>query len=326
MAERDGYRFPDEDDNQGKPEDTEGSIDIDIDAEGDIEVDIEDDTPERDRFAKPLDKEVTEPTDEELENYGAKVKARIKELTHARHDERRAKEALAREKAELERLAQQLLEEKKRYVQYINEGTVTHAATLKEKAEADLEMARRKYKDAQESYDSETMLEAQESLTDAKMRLEAAKNFRPTPLQVEPDVVQTQQQYSETPRLDDKTLRWQAKNQWFGATGYEEITAFALGLHQKLVATGYDPRSDEYFERIDSRMQQVFPEVFEGTTKPNKAEPTKRPATVVASASRSSGAKKNVKLTKTAARLADKFGISHEQYAREYLKLESNNG
>jgi uncharacterized protein (UPF0303 family) len=73
-------------------------------------------------------------------------------------------------------------------------------------------------------------------------------------------------------------------------------------------------------------MQQVFPEVFEGTTKPNKAEPTKRPATVVASASRSSGAKKNVKLTKTAARLADKFGISHEQYAREYLKLESNNG
>jgi hypothetical protein len=326
MAERDGYRFPDEDSNQGKPEDTEGSIDIDIDAEGDIEVDIEDDTPERDRFAKPLDKEVTEPTDEELENYGAKVKARIKELTHARHDERRAKEALAREKAELERLAQQLLEEKKRYVQYINEGTVTHAATLKEKAEADLEMARRKYKDAQESYDSETMLEAQESLTDAKMRLEAAKNFRPTPLQVEPDVVQTQQQYSETPRLDDKTLRWQAKNQWFGATGYEEITAFALGLHQKLVATGYDPRSDEYFERIDSRMQQVFPEVFEGTTKPNKAEPTKRPATVVASASRSSGAKKNVKLTKTAARLADKFGISHEQYAREYLKLESNNG
>jgi hypothetical protein len=121
-------------------------------------------------------------------------------------------------------------------------------------------------------------------------------------------------------------LRWQAKNQWFGAPGYEEITAFALGLHQKLVATGYDPRSDEYFERIDSRMQQVFPEVFEGATKPVKAEPTKRPATVVASASRSSGAKKNVKLTKTAARLADKFGISHEQYAREYLKLESNNG
>jgi hypothetical protein len=321
------FKFPDED-NQGKPVDMEDdvSIDIDLDGESEIEIDIEDDTPERDRFAKPLDREVVEPTDEELETYGSKVKARIKELTHARHDERRAKEAIAREKAELERLAQKLIDERKQYVQYINEGTATHLNTLKEKAEADLEMARRKYKDAQESYDSDAMLEAQESLTDAKMRLEAARNFRPTPLQVPDEVVQTQQQQIETPRLDEKTLRWQAKNQWFGSPGYEELTAFALGLHQKLVATGYDPRSDEYFERIDSRMQQVFPEIYEGSTKSNRAGPTKRPATVVASASRSSGAKKSVRLTKTAARLADKFGISHEEYAREYLKLESNNG
>jgi hypothetical protein len=321
------FKFPDED-NQGKPVDTEDdvSIDIDIDGENEIEVDIEDDTPERDRFAKPLDREVVEPTDEELETYGSKVKARIKELTHARHDERRAKETLAREKVELERLAQKLIDERKQYVQYINEGTATHVNTLKEKAEADLEMARRKYKDAQESYDSDAMLEAQESLTDAKMQLEAARNFRPAPLQVPDEVVQTHQQQIESPQLDEKTLRWQAKNQWFGTPGYEELTAFALGLHQKLVATGYDPRSDEYFERIDSRMHQVFPEIYEGDTKSNKSSPAKRPATVVASASRSSGAKKSVKLTKTAARLADKFGISHEQYAREYLKLESNNG
>jgi hypothetical protein len=324
----DTYKFPDEDDNQGKPVDTEDEISIDLDGDGEseIEIDIEDDTPERDRFAKPLDREVVEPTDEELETYGSKVKARIKELTHARHDERRAKEAISREKAELERLAQKLIEERKQYVQYINEGTATHVNTLKEKAEADLEMARRKYKDAQETYDSDAMLEAQESLTDAKMRLEAARNFRPTPLQVPNEVVQTQQQQIESPQLDEKTLRWQAKNQWFGTPGYEELTAFALGLHQKLVATGYDPRSDEYFERIDSRMHQVFPEIYEGNTRSNKSSPAKRPATVVASASRSSGAKKNVKLTKTAARLADKFGISHEQYAREYLKLESNNG
>ena len=321
------FKFPDED-NQGKPVDTENEINVDIDADGetDIEIDIEDDTPERDRFAKPLDREVEEPTDEELENYGAKVKARIKELTHARHDERRAKEAIAREKAELERLAQKLIDERRQYVQYINEGTVTHVNTLREKAEADLEMARRKYKDAQESYDAEAMLEAQENLTEAKMRLEAARNFRPAPLQVPNEVVQTQQQQIETPQLDEKTLRWQAKNQWFGTAGYEELTAFALGLHQKLVATGYDPRSDEYFERIDSRMKQVFPEVFEGSTKSAKAASNRRPATVVASASRSSGAKKSVTLTKTAARLADKFGISHEQYAREFLKLENNNG
>ena len=229
------YKFPDEIESTGKPEDND--VNVSVDGEGDIEVDIEDDTPERDRFAKPLEREVAEPTDEELESYGSKVKARIKELTHARHDERREKEKLSREKAELERVTQQLMEERRRYVQYINDGTQTHVETLKAKAEGELEMARRKYKEAQESYDSDAMLQAQEDLTDAKMRLEAAKNFRPTPLQVEREVVQ-QQQEVQRPELDDKTLRWQAKNQWVGNPGYEELTAFALGLHQKLVTTG----------------------------------------------------------------------------------------
>ena len=319
----DDYKFPDEIESKGKPED--GDVNVSIEGESDIEIDIENDTPERDRFAKPLDREVAEPTDEELESYGSKVKARIKELTHARHDERREKERLAREKAELERVTQQLMEERRRYVQYINEGTQTHVETLKAKAEGELEMARRKYKEAQESYDSDAMLQAQEDLTDAKMRLEAAKNFRPTPLQVEQEVVQQQQEVPK-PQLDDKTLRWQAKNQWFGNPGYEELTAFALGLHQKLVTTGYDPRSDEYFERIDSRMRSVFPEVFQGNDKTTRAEPARRPATVVASASRSTGAKKNVKLTTSAAAIADRLGVSHADYAKEFLKLEANNG
>jgi hypothetical protein len=118
-------------------------------------------------------------------------------------------------------------------------------------------------------------------------------------------------------------LRWQAKNQWFGSPGYEEMTAFALGLHQKLVATGIDPRSDEYFARVDGRLKQVFPELLDvSESADRKAEPVKKPATVVASASRSTGAKKTIKLTTTQQRLAEKFGLSHKQYAQEVLKLE----
>jgi hypothetical protein len=186
-----------------------------------------------------------------------------------------------------------------------------------------MEMARRKYKEAQESYDSDAMLAAQENLTEAKMRLEGAKNFKPTPLQVDRDDVQIQASSQEAPRLDDKTLRWQAKNQWFGSAGYEEMTAFALGLHQKLVATGVDPRSDDYFARVDGRLKQVFPEVFgESEAAPKKADQAKKPATVVASSSRSTGGKKTVKLTTTQQKLAEKFGLSHKQYAVEVLKLE----
>ena len=317
----DDYKFPHEiEEDQGKPLD---EIDIDIDAEGDVDIQIEDDTPEVDRRARPLDKEVEDPTEEEIENYTQGAQNRIKQLTHARHDERRAKEALAREKTELENMTRAILEENQRLKEYVKNGEVTYAETLQAKAEADMEMARRKYKEAQESYDSDAMLAAQENLTDAKMKLESAKNFKPTPLQNENSAVQMQSSSQEAPRLDDKTLRWQAKNQWFGTPGYEEMTAFALGLHQKLVATGIDPRSDDYFARVDGRLKQVFPELLGiSESVDRKADPVKKPATVVASSSRSSGAKKVVKLTTTQQRLADKFGLSHKQYAQEVLKLE----
>jgi len=318
----DDYKFPHEieEEDQGKPVD---EIDIDIDAEGDVDIQIEDDTPERDRSAKPLEQEVEDPSDEEIENYSKDVQSRIKKLTHARHDERRAKEAISREKDELERMAAAILEENRKLKEYVKSGEATYAETLQAKAEADMEMARRKYKEAQESYDSDAMLEAQENLTDAKMKLEAAKNFRPTPLQTENSAVQMQSSSQEVPRLDDKTLRWQAKNQWFGSPGYEEMTAFALGLHQKLVATGIDPRSDDYFARVDGRLKQVFPELLGiSESADRKADPVKKPATVVASSSRSTGSKKVVKLTTTQQRLADKFGLSHKQYAQEVLKLE----
>lgn len=216
-----------------------------------------------------------------------------------------------------------ILEENRKLKEYVKSGEATYAETLQAKAEADMEMARRRYKEAQESYDSDAMLEAQENLTDAKMKLEAAKNFRPTPLQTETSAVQMQSSSQEAPRLDEKTLRWQAKNQWFGSPGYEEMTAFALGLHQKLVATGVDPRSDDYFARVDGRLKQVFPELLGiSESADRKAEPVKKPATVVASSSRSTGSKKVVKLTTTQQRLADKFGLSHKQYAQEVLKLE----
>jgi len=319
----DDYKFPDE---MGLDENPKNEVDVNVDGETDIDIVIEDDTPERDRRAQPLNREVEDPTDEEIEQYSKSVQARIKELTHARHDERRAKESLAREKAELERLAHSALEENRKLKQYVQSGEASFAETLKEKAEAELEMARRNYKVAADSYDADTMLDAQEKLTEAKLKLEAAKNFRPTPLQSDLNNVTIESQVPQAPRLDERTLRWQAKNQWFGSPGYEEMTAFALGLHQKLVSTGYDPRTEEYFERVDSRIKQVFPEVFRSENEPSRSEPTKKPATVVASATRSTGAKKQVKLTATAKRIADKFGLSYEEYANQALKLENSNG
>jgi len=283
-----------------------------------VEIEVVDDTPAQDRGRQALDRPVEDPTDEEINSYSDKVKGRIKELTHARHDERRAKESTIREKQELENLAQQLLDENRQLKNYANNGAQQYAETVKHAVGSELETARRNYKAAQEAFDTDAIIAAQEALTDAKLKMISAQNFRPTPLQTASDSVQIRKSEPVAVEPDDKTLRWQAKNQWFGAPGNEELTSFSLGLHQKLVNSGVDPRSDEYFERIDSRMRSTFPEAFGGAR-------SSRPSSVVASATRSSGPKK-VQLTLTQMALAKKFGLTPQQYAVQVAKLENQNG
>jgi hypothetical protein len=263
---------------------------------------------------------VEDPTDEEIESYTRGAQDRIKELTHARHDERRAKEALLREKQELERLAQHYVDENNKLKQYVNNGTEQYGAMAKTAAEAEMDKARREYKVAQEAFDTDAIIAAQEALFDAKAKLQQAQNFRPAPLQAEESAVQPRQQQTQSVQPDEKTLRWQAKNQWFGSDGFEEVSSFALGLHQKLVSNGVDPRSDEYFEQIDARVKSTFPEIFGGTS-----EKSRRPSSVVAPATRSTGTRK-VQLTPSQAALIKKYNLDPKKYVAEVLKLEKQNG
>jgi hypothetical protein len=310
--DKEEFKFPDE---------KETEVKVETSGETEVEIEVIDDTPERDRGRKPLEKEVSDPSDDEIESYSANVQSRIKELTHARHDERRQKEAVAREKAELERLAQQLLEENNRLKKSYNEGQEVLVNTARKEAETELEMARRKLKAAQEAFDTDAIIAAQEELAAAKWRTEEAKRFRPQALQETEIPVQTRQQPQTQVQPDEKTLRWQAKNQWFGADGFEDVTSYSLGLHQKLVNSGLDPRSDEYFEQIDARVKSKFPEVFGNS----KSEANRRPASVVAPATRSSGVRK-VQLTTSAVALAKKFGMTPQQYAAQVAKLEASIG
>ena len=323
-SEGEEFKFPDETDsgfevdsmeiadNKGTPSGSAEEVELDIE--------VVDDTPPQDRGRKPLEKEVEDPTDDELNNYTAGVQKRIKELTHARHDERREKERIAREKAELERVAQAVLAENQRLKHLYSQAESTAIESAKSSTALELESARRAYKEAYESGDSDKLLEAQEKLTEAKLRHERAAQFKPTPLPQPQNEVQQSQPVAQAPQVDQKTLNWQAKNQWFGQSGYEEMTSFALGLHQKLVNNGVQPGTDAYFEQIDARLKKTFPEVF-GTQEP-EARSSKKPApTVVAPASRTSSTRR-VTLTATQVALAKKLGVTPQQYAAELVKME----
>ena len=322
MSTLEEFKFPDE-------KEAEPANEVEVLSEGgDVEIELVDDTPERDRGRKPLDKEVADPTDDEIESYSDKVQARIKELTHARHDERRRKEELERQTQEMERLLQYMSEENKKLKQTVNYGQEVYIGTAKREAEAQLEAAKRMYKDAHESFDTDAIIAAQEALTEAKMRLEQIRNYRPAPLQEENNEIQLPQPQPQQVQPDERSLRWQARNQWYGSPGFEEYTSYALGLHHKLVTAGVDPRTDEYFAQIDERMTATFPELFgQQREQPSQksSDSSKKPAAVVAPASRSSGTKK-IQLTPRQLTLAKKYGLTPQQYAAEVAKLEAQNG
>jgi hypothetical protein len=306
------FKFPDDQNEDGDQEAENAAAQQE---EGDIELEVIDDTPEKDKGFQPAAYDIKDPTDDEIENYSENVKKRLKELTFARHDERRAKEAAVREREEAARVAQQLLEENKQLRHQYQSGAATYTQLVQSQAEMELQMARQKLREAQESYDTEQIIAAQEALAEAKYKSEYAKTFRPAPLQEQKQDVYIQETPQQPVQVDEKATRWQTRNPWFGAE--DEMTSLALAVHKKLVDARIDPRSDEYYERIDARMREVFPDYFGET----KKEP-KRPASVVAAPTRTAG-KKKVSLTKTQEALARRLGLTPQQYATEVLKLNS---
>ena len=293
---------------------SEGEVDTDDD---DFEVEVVDDTPEDDRGRKASEPP-TDVTDEELEDYSDKVRKRIQHFSKGYHDERRAKEEALRERQELERVTQQLMEENKKLKGNVNKNQTALLEQAKKNAAIETEGAKRAYKEAYESGDSDAVLEAQEKLTNAKIKSDRLANFKLPALQEDETPVKVEtEQFAPAVQVDARAANWQKANSWFGAD--DEMTSLALGLHNKLVKQGVSPQSDEYYETIDSRMRQVFPDNFED------AEP-KRKAQVVAPATRSTSPKK-VTLTRTQVQIARKLGLTPEQYAKQVaIDMRNQNG
>jgi len=289
--------------------------------EDDIDIEVVDDTPKKDRGKKPS----TPPedlTDEELENYSEKVKKRLQHFSKGYHDQRRAAEQAAREKAELEAMTARLLEENKKLKGTVGQNQQAMLEQAKKMAERELEEAKAKFKAAYDAGESDAVVAAQEEMTAAKLKADRVNNLKLPSLQEDETEVQTQ---TTAPAVvDDRAVQWQKDNAWFGQD--DEMTSFALGLHQKLVKQGVNPRSDEYYEKINSRMRQVFPDAFgDEDDEPEETKP-RRKTNVVAPATRSTAPKKIV-LTQTQVALAKRLGVPLEEYAKQVaMEMRKQNG
>ena len=320
----DEFEFPDE--KEVSTVDTKEEVSITLeDDDTEVEIDIIDDTPAQDRDRKPLPKEIVEELEkDDLTDYSDRVKERMAQLRKVYHDERRDKEAAAREREEAIRYAQAIQEENKRLKSSLTSGEQTYVETLKQSASRDLEISKRDYREAYDTGDTDKIIDAQQRMNEAQYKITQLQNYQPqhtSALQEEDNGVYIQPERPQVPKPDRKALAWQDKTSWFGQD--EEMTSLALGLHEKLVRAGTNPTSEEYYNTIDKTMRKRFPEYF-GDDSLDVETPAqrKKPSTVVAPASRSTAPKK-VHLTKTQLALAKKFNLTPEQYARETLKLEN---
>jgi len=311
------FEFPHESEEKnpragGKVVETEEEVKVDDDS---TDIEVVDDTPAKDRNRKPMEEPPKDVPEDELAKYDESVRKRIQHFTKGYHEERRAKEAAEREREEALRFAQNLAEENKKLKGSLSQGQQALLEQAKKVVASEMEDAKRKYKEAYESGDSNALVAAQEQMTAVKIKADRVNNFRPAPVEsAAPEIKMPERRQEPTPQVDKKALEWQNRNTWFGQD--DEMTSFALGLHNKLVKSGVDPSSEEYYKRVDSRIREVFPDSFE-SEKTDDA-PTRRQQTsnVVAPATRGTAPRKVV-LTKSQVEIAKRLGVPLELYARK---------
>ena len=168
--------------------------------------------------------------------------------------------------------------------------------------------------------DSQATVEAQRKLTALAIQADRAEQAKAQQERYTAQATEmaqvpaqaTPQQQAEPRRPDPKAGQWALRNSWFGED--EAMTYAAFGIHKKLVEDeGFDPKSDEYYNELDRRIEDKF--------QTNANTSSKRPAQTVAGANRTSGrsGSRKVRLTTSQVAMAKKLGVPLEEYAK-YVK------
>ena len=247
---------------------------------------------------------------DELEEYSKGVQSRIAKLTRKmREAERQREEAVT--------YAQSVTQQKNQAEKRLSKLDKSYVSEFENRVGTSLAAAKLALKNAIESQNVEAQIAAQEQLANLSVenaRLNAMKIVDDEPREKEVKV--TPQQQQPTPQSDPKAEQWASSNSWFGNDTAMTYTAF--DIHKKLVEEeGYDPKSDEYYEEVDSRIRLEFPHKFDKIEQNTTRRA--RPAQAVASATRSgtTGRKKTVKLSPSQVAIAKRLGVPLEDYAKQ---------
>jgi hypothetical protein len=261
--------------------------------------------------SQPKFEQKEEDEDPSLQDYSEKVQKRIKRLTF------QAKEAERREKAAME-YAKGLKSQFDNSEKKFQETDGNYLREYSARVDSERDKARSELQVALDSQDSNLIMDAQDKLT--KLAVEKEKismtleDRESRKKQIESQPTEAQTQAPQSP-ISTKAQDWAYDNEWFGSD--RVLTSAAMGIHEDLLQEGIDSESDGYYNQINKRMKEYFPQKFaeSSTEERTKAAPVQN----VASVSRRSGGRKSVKLTKSQVVIAKKLGVPLEEYAK-YVK------
>ena len=270
-----------------------------------------DETKEEEKPEPKFEQKEEESEDPSLQDYSEKVQKRIKRLTF------QAKEAERRERAAVE-YAKGLKNQFDNSEKKFQETDTNYLKEYSARVDSERDKARSELQVALDSSDSTLIMEAQDKLTKLAVEKEkvsmtlASKESKNNEVESQPVEAQTQ---APQPRISDRAQDWATDNEWFGSD--RVLTSAAMGIHEDLLQEGIDAESDSYYNQINKRMKEYFPQKFaeSSTEEKTKAAPVQN----VASVSRRSGGRKSVKLTKSQVVIAKKLGVPLEEYAK-YVK------
>lgn len=253
-------------------------------------------------------------SEEELDTYSKGVQSRIKKLTEKYRQEER-------DKGEAVRFSQQLLDENNKLKTRVRALDTGYLSEYGSRLESQTDGAKRIYKEAYESGDTDKMLEAQQVLSNIAIQQQqyntakarAEQQAKMPVQQQQPE--QQQQQQRAAPVPDQKAVAWKDKNEWFGKDRI--MTTAAYTIHQELVEEeGFDPNSDDYYTEVNRRMRGEFPHKFAA----KKSGGGSQVASAGNSASRSTKTgRRTVRLSHSAVAIAKRLGVPLEEYAK-YVK------
>ena len=288
-----------------------------------FEVEIVDDRPEEDRVPKRNESATTnvEDDDDEAKNYSEKVQKRIKALKYDYHEERRAKEEASRLQEEALNYAKKLQKENEELRKSLSDGESVLINQAKGRVDAELEKAKKDYKEAYESGDPDKLVEASSELARIQSEKQRVDSYVP-PKPQQPKKQETPvPQQTQKPQVSQRALDWANENTWFNKDS--KMTSYAFGVHEELVKKGVVGDSEEYYKEIDREMRKVFPDKFDDVIEDEETQQSQT-GNVVAPTKRSAKKPRTVRLTSTQVNLARRLGLTKEQYAAQLMKDQLN--